>query len=102
MVVLSLLAPAPATRAVNITVSLLYIASIAVATAGETWVFVEVALLLTIARVAWKWPERGAQPRGRSDWLARRPLTPLGRRTTPGRACPTWAPSTPRAAPSTV
>ena len=64
MVVASLLAPARVNRVANIIFSLLYVASIVATVVGETWIYyllgsaVEVALLLTIARVAWAW--RGA------------------------------------------
>ena len=70
MVVVSLLAPARVNRVANLIVSLLYAASIVATVVGETWLYyilgsvVEVALLLTIARVAWTW-------RGRSGPTAR-------------------------------
>jgi len=64
MVAVSLLAPARINRTTNIVVSLLYVVSVVVSILGETWVYfilgrvVEVALLLTVARVAWAWPSR--------------------------------------------
>jgi hypothetical protein len=66
MVTVSLLAPARINRTTNVVVSLLYVVSVVVSILGETWVYfilgsvVEVALLLTIARVAWAWPSRPA------------------------------------------
>ena len=66
MVNVSLLAPPKINRTTNIVVSLLYTVSVIVSLRGETWVYfilgsvVEVALLLTIARVAWAWPRRPA------------------------------------------
>lgn len=67
MVVVSLLAPARANRVANITVSLLYLASIVATVVGETWIYyilgsvVEMVLLLAIARVAWTWRGRSVQ-----------------------------------------
>ena len=64
MVAVSLLAPARINRTTNVVVSLLYVVSVVLSILGETWVYfilgsvVEVALLLTIARVAWAWPSR--------------------------------------------
>lgn len=66
MVTLSLLAPARINRTTNLVVSLLYVVSVVLSILGESWVYfilgsvVEVALLLTIARVAWGWPSRPA------------------------------------------
>jgi hypothetical protein len=66
MVTVSLLAPARSNRTTNVVVSLLYVVYVVVSILGETWVYfilgsvVEVALLLTIARVAWAWPSRSA------------------------------------------
>ncbi len=68
MIVVSLLAPARINRGVNIVVSLIYGATVIAAMIGESWAYyiigsvVEVALLLTIARVAWTWP-RGPSPK---------------------------------------
>jgi len=62
MVVLSLLLKPRVNRIINIVVSVLYIITIIVAAIGETWVyyflgsFIEVILLVAIARTAWKWP----------------------------------------------
>ncbi|HEX7535485.1 MAG TPA: DUF6326 family protein [Dermatophilaceae bacterium] len=62
MVVLSLLLKPRGNRIINIVVSLVYIVTIIGAAIGETWTyyflgsFVEVILLLAIARTAWKWP----------------------------------------------
>jgi hypothetical protein len=62
MVVLSLLLKPRVNRIINIVVSLVYIVTIIGAAIGETWIyyflgsFVEVILLLAIARTAWKWP----------------------------------------------
>ena len=67
MVAVSLLAPARINRPTNVVVSLLYVVSVVLSILGETWVYfilgsvVEVALLLTIARVAWAWPSRPAR-----------------------------------------
>jgi hypothetical protein len=64
MVTVSLLAPAKINRTTNVVVSPLYVVSVIVSMLGESWVYfilgsvVEVALLLTIARVAWAWPSR--------------------------------------------
>jgi hypothetical protein len=61
MVALSLLVPTRIGRVLNITTSLLYVASILVTVIGETWVYyllgsaVEVVLLLTVTWVAWRW-----------------------------------------------
>jgi hypothetical protein len=66
MVVVSLLARARINRIANIVVSLVYAASVIASTVGETWIyyllgsFVEVILLLAIARTAWTWPRRPA------------------------------------------
>jgi Family of unknown function (DUF6326) len=63
MVVFSLLAPARLNRRVNIVVSVIYGASVIASMIGESWAYyiigsvVEVLLLLTIARVAWTWPQ---------------------------------------------
>ena len=62
MVVLSLLLKPRVNRIINIVVSAFYIITIIVAAIGETWVyyflgsFIEVILLVAIARTAWKWP----------------------------------------------
>lgn len=62
MVVLTLILKPRTNRIVNIVVSLLYTISIIVSCIGETWAyyilgsFVEVILLVAIARFAWKWP----------------------------------------------
>nr|WP_282099545.1 DUF6326 family protein [Arthrobacter sp. E3] len=64
MVAASLLAPARINQVLNLSVSVLYAASIVVALIGETWVYyilgsaVELALLATIAGVAWAWRAR--------------------------------------------
>jgi hypothetical protein len=64
MVVASLLAPARINRVANIITSSLYLATIAGGLLGETWIYyilgsvVEMALLLTIIRVAWNWRGR--------------------------------------------
>jgi hypothetical protein len=69
MVVVSLLAPARINRTANIVASLLYAASVVVYVIGDSWKyyivgsFVEVVLLLAIARVAWTWPRRPIQQR---------------------------------------
>jgi hypothetical protein len=61
MVVVSLLAPVRVNRALNSTVSLVYVASIVATLIGETWLYyflgsaVEMLLLLAIARIAWTW-----------------------------------------------
>ena len=66
MVVVSLLAAARINRLANIVVSLVYAVSVIASTVGETWIyyylgsFVEVILLLVIARTAWTWPRRPA------------------------------------------
>ena len=62
MVVLSLLLRPRVNRIVNIVVSLVYMVTIIGSAVGEDWVYyiagsvVEVALLIVIARSAWKWP----------------------------------------------
>ena len=62
MVVLSLLLTPRVNRIVNIVVSLLYLITIIGSCIGETWAyyllgsFIEVILLVAIARTAWKWP----------------------------------------------
>jgi hypothetical protein len=66
MITVSLLAPARVNRTINLVVSLLYGVSVVVSILGESWIYfilgsvVELALLLTIARVAWAWPSRPA------------------------------------------
>lgn len=63
MVALSLLLPPRTNRMVNIVVSVVYAASILVSCIGETWLYyilgslIEVALLLAVARAAWRWPQ---------------------------------------------
>lgn len=62
MVVLTLVLAPRVNRTVNIVVSGLYLISIIASCVGETWVYyllgslVEVALLVVIARAAWRWP----------------------------------------------
>ena len=62
MVVLSLLLKPRVNRIINIVVSLLYMITIIGSAIGETWAyyflgsFIEVILLVAIARTAWKWP----------------------------------------------
>ena len=62
MVVLSLLLKPRVNRIINIVVSVLYIITIIGSAIGEKWAyyflgsFIEVILLLAIARTAWKWP----------------------------------------------
>jgi hypothetical protein len=62
MVVLSLLLKPRVNRIINIVVSVLYIITISGSAIGETWAyyflgsFIEVILLVAIARTAWKWP----------------------------------------------
>jgi len=62
MVVLSLLLTPRVNRIVNIVVSLVYLITIIGSCIGETWAyyflgsFIEVILLVAIARTAWKWP----------------------------------------------
>ena len=62
MVVLSLLLKPPVNRNLNIVVSLFYLITIIGFSIGETWAyyllgsFIEVILLVAIARTAWKWP----------------------------------------------
>lgn len=66
MVAVSLLIPARVNRVANIIVALLYLSSIVVTVAGESWIYyilgsvVEMALLLAIVRIAWIWQERPA------------------------------------------
>jgi hypothetical protein len=73
MVVASLLAPARSNRVANIIISLLYLATIAGNLVGETWIYyilgsvVELALLLTIVRVAWNWRGRPVQQSAPTD-----------------------------------
>ena len=67
MVVLSLLAPVRINRPLNITVSLVYVASIVATLIGETWLYyflgsaLETVLLLGIARIAWTWRASSAR-----------------------------------------
>lgn len=62
MVSFSLMTPMRFNRPTNLVVSILYAISVVAFTIGETWAYyilgsvVEVALLLTIAGVAWFWP----------------------------------------------
>ena len=69
MVVLSLLLKPRVNRITNIVVSVLYIITIIGAAIGETWVyyflgsFIEVILLVAIARTAWKWPPPQIAPK---------------------------------------
>jgi hypothetical protein len=69
MVVLSLLLKPRVNRIINIVVSLLYIITIIGSAIGETWVyyllgsFIEVILLVAIARTAWKWPPPQIAPK---------------------------------------
>lgn len=73
MVAVTLLAPARVNQALNLTISVLYAASIVVAVIGETWIYfifgsvVEIALLATIAGVAWSWRtrQRRGEPTGK-------------------------------------
>lgn len=64
MVAASLLVPARVNQVLNLTLSVLYAASIVVSTVGESWVYyivgsvVEVALLAIIAGVAGSWWSR--------------------------------------------
>lgn len=66
MVAVSLLAPARVNRILSIAISLLYVVSIVAMAIGETWVYyilgsaIEVAILLTIAGIAWAWRARPA------------------------------------------
>ncbi len=68
MVVLSLLLKPRVNRITNIAVSVLYMITIIGLAIGETWVyyylgsFIEVILLVAIARTAWKWPPPEAAP----------------------------------------
>jgi Family of unknown function (DUF6326) len=61
MVVISLIAPAGVNRMTNLIVSAIYVVTIVLALLEETWIYyiigsiVELALLLTIAKVAWSW-----------------------------------------------
>ena len=62
MIVASLVAKPSLNRRLNIIVSLIYAVVIAALCIGETWIyyllgsFVEVVLLVAIARIAWTWP----------------------------------------------
>jgi hypothetical protein len=66
MVVLSLLLRPRVNRISNITISAVYIVTIAVSCIGETWAYyligsvVEVLLLAMVARTAWRWPRQAA------------------------------------------
>ncbi|XVU28250.1 DUF6326 family protein [Actinoplanes sp. CA-054009] len=63
MVAVSLLAPARPNRIANIVVSLLFAATVTATLIGESWIYyiagtlIEIALLLTITRIAWTWPK---------------------------------------------
>lgn len=67
MVVVSLLAPAPVNRGLNLVVGTLVAVSIVAFTIGEGWAYyvvgsvVEVALMVAVVRIAWHWP-RQADP----------------------------------------
>jgi hypothetical protein len=69
MVALSLVLKPRVNRIVNIVVSLVYLITIIGLCIGETWVyyllgsFIEVILLVAIARVAWKWPPPQIAPK---------------------------------------
>ena len=73
MVVVSLLTPAWWNRVANIIISLVYLATIVGNLVGETWIYyilgsvVEMALLLTIARVAWSWRRRSVHQLAPTD-----------------------------------
>jgi len=62
MVVLSLVLKPRVNRIANVVVSIVYIITIIGGAIGETWAyyligsFIEVMLLLAIARTAWRWP----------------------------------------------
>ncbi len=64
MVAISLIAPARLNRTLNVVISLIYLASVALSMIGETWIYylvgsaVEIILLCAIARVAWTWPRQ--------------------------------------------
>jgi hypothetical protein len=68
MVVLSLLLTPRVNRITNIVVSLLYAVSIIISCIGEEWTYyivgsaIEVILLGTIARSAWRWPPPQTRP----------------------------------------
>jgi hypothetical protein len=68
MVVLSLHLKPRVNRSINIVVSLLYAISIIVSCIGEEWAYyilgsaIEVILLGTIARSAWRWPPPQTEP----------------------------------------
>ena len=68
MVVLSLLLRPRVNRMVNIVVSLFYVVTIIGSAIGETWAyyfigsFIEVVLLVAIARTAWRWPSPQVAP----------------------------------------
>jgi hypothetical protein len=69
MVALSLVLKPRVNRIVNIVVSLVYLITIIGLCIGETWVyyllgsFIEVILLVAIARTAWKWPPPQIAPK---------------------------------------
>lgn len=62
MVAASVLLPARVNRVANVSAGLIYMLTVAVSMAGETWVYyllgsaVEIVLLASITWVAWKWP----------------------------------------------
>ncbi|GAB1823603.1 DUF6326 family protein [Herbidospora sp. RD11066] len=66
MTVVSLLSRARVNRIANIVVSLFYVLTASASLIGETWLYyiagtlIEVALLLVIIRVAWRWPTTDA------------------------------------------
>lgn len=70
MVVLSLLLKSRVNRISNITISMVYIVTIAVSCIGETWAYyligsvVEILLLALVARTAWMWPRQTTSPTG--------------------------------------
>ena len=67
MLVISLLAPPKLNRPANLSVAVVYTATIAASMVGESWVYyllgsvVEILLLLAIVRTAWRWPKTAAR-----------------------------------------
>jgi hypothetical protein len=81
MVVLSMVLPARANRAINLVVASLYVPISVFNVVGESWTFfyglgagLEVLLLALILRYAWTWPRRTTSPTTRAAGLDDEPL----------------------------
>jgi len=81
MIVLSVMLPARANRAINLAVASLYIPVSMFNAVGESWTYfyglsigLEVLLLAFILRSAWTWPRRTASPATMATSLDRESL----------------------------